>query len=40
MKTVVKICLIGIVAIFIASGCGGSSGDKTGKMTIKSVELK
>ena len=40
MKSIIKICLIGIVAMFIASGCGGSSGEKTGKMTIKSVELK
>ena len=27
--------------IFVVSGCGGSSsGDKTGKMIIKSIELK
>ena len=43
MKNLFKIILITAIAMFIANACGGGSGDegvKTGKLIIKSVELK
>ena len=42
MKAFINCWLIIAIAMFIASGCGGSSDNsaKAGKLIIKSVELK
>ena len=42
MKTIIKTMLVALIAMLMANGCGGGGGDsaETGKLIIKSVELK